>query len=113
MSQPVTLTLLGQTPSTGQNSLIRSEKFPAAGFYLSKKDLQTFTWNFTSFVGTLTFQATLAEDPSETDWFIVHTITSTGSTQNSYVNVEGNFVWIRAVMNDFSSGVIQHIKVSY
>lgn len=113
MSQPVTITLVAQTPSTGQNTLITSDKYPAAGYYLSKKDFQTFTWNLTSVTGILTFQATLAEDPGADDWFVVHTVNASSSTQNSYVNITGNFVWVRAVVNNFSHGTIQHIKVSY
>lgn len=114
MSQPVTLILMGQTASTGQNSLLVGEKFPASGYYMSKKDLQTFTWKFTNVTGTLSFQATLAENPTDDDWFVAHgPIVATHSTENSYANVVGNFVWIRAVVTDFSSGTIQHIKASY
>ena len=113
MSQTVTTQLLGQTSFNGSQSTYVSPNVPAAGYYLSKKNMQTVTWNITGVSGVLAFQATLAENPTEDDWFVVHTFEANNSTQNSYQNITGNFVWIRFAINNFSAGVIQHVKVSY
>jgi hypothetical protein len=113
MSQTITTLMLGQTAFAGNNTTVISDHFPAAGYYLSKKNLQTLAWKLTSVSGYVSFQATLSEVPTDGDWFEVHSIDADGLTQISYQNVTGNFVWIRVVISNFSAGVIQHIKVSY
>jgi len=111
MSQTTTIEIFPQTPFNSTNLV--SDRVPAAGYYISKKDFQTFTWNLTDVTGLFTLQATLVEVPEEADWFTVHTIECSNTTEINYVNIRGNFVWLRAEMNSFSTGVIQYVKVSY
>lgn len=117
MSQTATKILLPQTsfnPSSPP-TIINGEKQSAASYYLSSKSVQTVTWNITNFTGHIVVQASLVTDPSasESNWFTIHTVSGTNSTQNSFVNLTGNYVWIRVKITDFRSGTIQNIKLSY
>ncbi len=118
MSQATTLQLLPQTYYTN-STIVFGTKQPAAAYYLGNQDLQTLNWYITSFKGTIYIQATLASEPNEAnddDWFQVYQITGNNTTQTSYHNLNGNFVWLRAKVSfaDYAgSGVIQYLKVSY
>ena len=113
MAQTTTLQLLPQTTAPGVG--VTGDKQRAASYYISGKNLQTVTWNFTTVKCTMYIEASLAENPTSNDWFVVYTL-ATGNntlTQNSFTNIEGNFVWIRTRIDPFDTGVIQNIKVSY
>ena len=116
MSQATVQILLPQTTVT---TLTRGDKKPAAAYYLASADLQTVTWSLTGATGRITIQASLATDPvltNDDDWFEVYTFTfsATGGTgtQNGYTNINGNYVWLRAILQG-TTGVAQYIKVSY
>jgi hypothetical protein len=112
MSQSTTLILLSQTNFNGDNPTVQGSKFPAASYYFSGQNLQTFTWSVTGFTGTAAIQATLVETPTANDWFTILNITGDNLTQVTYQNVSGNFVWLRVSVT-FSLGTINYIKVSY
>jgi hypothetical protein len=123
MSQSTTLILIPQTAfnpggnNVPPNTTVTGNTFPAASYYLSSQDLQTVTWAITNFKGTITIQASLADTPTtNNDWFTAMNVVyndPAGTTINSFNNVTGNYVWIRGVINNFTQGVVQHVKVSY
>ena len=130
MSQTTTLVLLPQTTWQGnvyanlQVYDVVGEKKPAAAYYLGNRDLQTVNINLAGVTGNIFIQASLATTPTDIDWVNVHEIeanagdpaNSIGNLNaytNSAVNIEGNFVWMRAFVQDFSGGIIQFIKLSY
>lgn len=115
MSQASTNILFPQTTYNGA-STITGEAKTAASYYLGNRNIQTVSWSLTSFNGILLIQATLVENPSGTDWITVYNVTDGKSlplTENSFTNVEGNFVWIRAQVNQYVSGIIRNVKVSF
>jgi len=112
MSQSATFILLPQTVVQVNPTVIGSKQ-PAASYYTAGKTLQTVTWSLTNVTGILSVQATLSENPEETDWFTINNLVCTNMTQNGFVNLTGNFTWLRVVMSSFSVGVIQYVKVSY
>jgi len=115
MSQSTIITLLPQTTYSGY-STVTGEHKPAAGYYLGNGDSQTVSWSLNAFDGKLTVQATLAEEPTATDWFNIYDITpGSGSPviENSSYNIPGTFVWIRVQINLFRAGTVRHVKVSY
>jgi hypothetical protein len=116
MSQTTTLIILPQTSYNANNTLIFSDKIAAAGYYQNFLNQQTFTWNITSFIGSIIFQGSIVTDPtSNSDWFqLLPTMTfpAPGQTQASFTTLQANLVWVRARVN-WSQGVIQNIKVSY
>ena len=118
MAQSTTLQLLGQTAYNAgtPNPVVRGVKQPAAAYYLGNADLQTVTWSLSNVTGTNIIQATLLTEPNEatdSDWFTVYLNSVEALSQNGYTNITGNYVWLRAKLNDFSGGVVQNIKVSY
>jgi hypothetical protein len=129
MSQTTTLVLLPQTTWNGNISNVPvynvvGDKQPAASYYLANKDLQTVNINLAGVTGNIFIQATLATLPSDTDWFNVYELEANASAPansaaniaayvNEAVNINGSFVWMRAKVEDFASGVVQFVKVSY
>lgn len=116
MAQATTLIVLPQLSHADLSVVGNSftgDQVQAAAYYLGNKDLQTVTWALTGVSATISIQATLAEDPTDDDWFIVYNLVATDLSQSSFANIQGNFVYLRVKINNFTAGVIQHIKVSY
>lgn len=130
MSQTTTLVLLPQTTWGGNvypaltSYDVVGEKKPAAAYILGNKDLQTVNINLAGVTGNIVIQASLATDPAEIDWFNVYeleanvaapanTAANIAAYTNEAVNINGNFVWMRAEVLDFQAGVVQYIKLSY
>jgi hypothetical protein len=111
MSQTTTLVLLPQT--VHNDGTVTGTARQAASYYLGNRDLQTINWSVSDLKGSLHIQASLATSPSETDWFPVFDVTYDTESAISYTNLSGNFVWVRAVMTEFSLGVVQYVKMSY
>lgn len=102
---------------------------PASSYYLGCKDLQTVNISTTGFTGTVIVEASLFTDPSSSavepsNWFEVYKLQATaigipgsGEVKNANtdlgVNINGSYVWLRARIQDFSSGTVNWVKVSY
>ena len=125
MAQSTVTILLPQTSHVGSLPLsIVGDKQQAAAYYTAARDLQTISWSLGSniggyspsyFIGTITIQASLAVSPGITDWFDVYTIPvdSIAAGQAGYYNLVGNYVWIRAVVTDWTAGPIKTVAMSY
>jgi hypothetical protein len=129
MSQTTTVILLPQTTWVGNVANVPvydvvGEKRQAASYYLGNKDLQTVNINLSGVTGNVFIQATLATLPVDTDWFNVYEIEANAAAPsgsaanaaaytNSAVNINGNFVWMRAKVEDFAAGIVQYVKLSY
>jgi hypothetical protein len=117
MAQSTSLILLPQTTYNGGGTAniytVTGEKQPAAAYYLGNQDLQTISYGFTNVSGTFVIEATLATNPNQHDWFKVYELPLENSDLTGYENVKGNFVYIRAKMVNFSSGVVQFVKLTY
>ena len=128
MSQATTLILLPETsyqnPGNGAPYTVTGNTNPAAAYYLGNKDLQTVAVKLTEVTGNIVIEASLATQPSTTDWFKVYElVANANATPNSapqiasnssvYTNIEGNFVYMRAKIEDFSYGTVQYVKLSY
>lgn len=128
MSQTTTLILFPQTayvnPGNGAPYTVTGNSQPAAAYYLGNQDLQTVNMNLSGCTGNIVIEATLAASPSSTDWFKVHElIANANATPNSapqlasnasvYTNIEGNFVYMRAKIEDFAGGVVNFVKLTY
>ena len=122
MSQSTILQLLPQTvyknDGTSQPYDVTGNAQPAAAYYLGNQDLQTLSFSFTEVTGNLVIEATLANPPVDGDWFKVYEISAnnqsnTNANLNSYTNISGNFVNMRAKIIDFNNGTVQFVKISY
>jgi hypothetical protein len=78
----------------------------------------------TQFTGNIVIEASLATTPSSNDWFQVHkliananatpnTAPEIASNASTYTNITGNFVFMRAKIENFQSGGVQFVKLSY
>lgn len=128
MSQVTTLILLPQTvyrnPGNGAPYTVTGNSFPAAAYYLGNQDLQTVNFGLSNCSGNIVLEASLASSPTETDWFKVYELEANAnaatnsepqiaSNAKMYTNVEGNFVYIRAKIEDFNGGIVEYVKLSY
>ena len=127
-SQATTLILLPETtyhnPGNGAGYTVTGNTQPAAAYYLGNRDLQTVNLQLREVTGNIVIQASLATNPGDTDWFDVYklvananapanTATQIASNAATYTNIQGNFVYMRAQVQDFAFGVVQFVKLSY
>ena len=128
MSQSTTLILLPQTTYNGGGNAnvytVTGNSQPAAAYYLGNRDLQTVNINLTNVTGNIVIEASLATTPASGDWFKVYelvadanaasnTAPQIASNASIYTNVEGNFVYMRAKVDDFAGGIVNFVKLSY
>ena len=128
MPQSTTLILFPETtyvnPGNGAPYTVTGNSQPAAAYYLGNRDLQTVNTKLTNCTGNIVVEASLATTPSSNDWFRVYELeANANATPNSapqiasnasvYTNVEGNFVYLRAKIEDFQGGTVQFVKLSY
>lgn len=132
MAQGTTQILLPQTAYPGPAGVsisIDGIKKQAAAYYLANRDLQTISWNLglvpqhsgqqsnPVFIGNIYIQASIATDPtSDSDWFTVYQLNVTPGVQNvqqGYYNLVGNYIWLRAIVRNWTQGPISLITASY
>jgi hypothetical protein len=128
MSQTTTLILLPQTvylnPGNGSGYTVTGNTQPAAAYYLGNRDLQTVNLSLLNVTGNILIEASLATQPQSDDWFKVYELeANTNAPSNTapkiasnaklYTNIEGNFVYLRAKVDNFKSGTINFAKLSY
>jgi hypothetical protein len=91
-------------PNTATSTVVFvSEKTKGNGYYGASNGLHTVMYAASSsFVGTITMQATLASSPNDADWFNISdsvlAVNSNDTSTESPVaiyNFTGNFVWVR------------------
>ena len=88
----------------------------AANYYGGFGGLQTVAFFLNAFQGRIRIQATLTSTPVvDEEWFQVYDFDSTSeiTTENFSQNITGNFTWIRAKVEDFETGTITKVMLSY
>lgn len=128
MSQSTTLILFPQTayinPGNGAPYTVTSNSQPAAAYYLGNRDLQTVNISLTNCTGNIVIEATLAASPADIDWFrvfeleananaVANSAPQIASNARMYTNIDGNFVYMRAKVEDFQGGGVNFVKLSY
>lgn len=118
MAQTTTVLLLTQRAHPGASGTVfeyTGDRQQAASYTLANRRQQTLTWAISdtpqTWSGDITIQATLITDPQETDWFDVYSIDTNNKT--GFYNIVGNFVWLRAVVTDWTNGTISQVTASY
>lgn len=108
-------------PNSGTTTLVyTSQPERGDGYYGSSDGIHTVMYTCTpNFLGSINMQATLATDPSESDWFIVSGTSSTYVYSNSrststvdIYNFKGNFVWVRGIVS-ISGGQVQSVLYNH
>jgi hypothetical protein len=87
----------------------------AAAYYSKDKSVQTISWYLSGFVGIIKIEATLDDDQNSTNYFTIQELGDgvAALTENDYVNLEGNYTWIRVRIESFTAGVIEKISMGY
>jgi hypothetical protein len=88
----------------------------AAAYYRGRGSVQTIDTGFLAFVGICTIEATLDSDPNNAIWFDVGLVFGNGIaplTQTRSDAVLGNFTWLRARFDNFTSGTIQGVSIFF
>lgn len=106
------------TPSgnyDGSSTGFVSDAVKAADYYRGQGNIQTITFRVLGFEGLVTMQATLNEDPAQAAWFDIYTYDQTGAPISDIhpVAITGNFSFVRAVITDFTAGIIDKINIVY
>jgi hypothetical protein len=100
-------------PYDGSSTTWSSNAFKGNGYYGYTDGLHTVSYKLTNFVGIIKFQATLLQNPTDSDWFDVTSTTVGDGTNavngNFFFNFTGNFVWCRAHITNFTSGQINQV----
>lgn len=128
MSQNVILILFPETTYDGGGTAnvysLTGNAQPAAAYYLGNQNLQTVNLKVTNFTGNIVIEATLSSNKSTDEYFKVYELQANAnaasnslpylnSNTSAYTNIEGNFVYMRAKIQDFAGGVVQFVKLSY
>jgi hypothetical protein len=115
------------------SATLQSDKVKGDGYYGMSDGLHTIMIDLNGFVGSIKIQGSLAQEPTEADWFMIEldrgavsldttgkasalvetslTYTSAETSIKSY-NATGNFVWIKADISDWSAGTISRIELN-
>jgi hypothetical protein len=108
-------------PNSATNTMVYiSDKIRGDGYFGSSDGLHTAMVTATdTFVGTATIQASLATNPSNSDWFNVNGASVSYTVMNQRTsrtvdcfNFTGNFVWIRGVVQ-INAGSVESILVNH
>jgi len=133
--------LLNSQSHSGANATpitVTSDPFKGDGYYGWGDGVHTIEIELTSFVGDITIQASLASAPIDSDWFPVpltltnseiYSIDTTGAivrgsvshniqytvatTSVKIYNFTGNFVWVRAIADNWTAGTINRILFNH
>lgn len=107
-------------PGDSSTETITGDKFKGDGYYGRSDGFHTVQYNVTGFIGNIVIQATLATDPSSTDWFTLSTTehastaTSDSNADGAFIyNFTGNYVWIRAYVSSWTDGSITNILLNH
>jgi hypothetical protein len=92
-----------------------SDAVPAASYYRGRGGLQTVIIQTTEFEGIITIEASLDTLTDTATWFATYEFSAISGPRTDYhpANILGNFVWLRARVEDFASGTINSVIVNY
>lgn len=106
-------------PYTGPELPFKSDAAKGVGYYRKTNGLHTASYTTASdFIGTLKLQGSLVTAPTDTDWADIDgsvlgdNITPLADDTVMF-NFDGNFVWIRAVIVEFTGGAINRVLLTH
>jgi len=85
----------------------------AAAYYSKDKSLQTISWYLVGVEADITVEATLDANSDSTNYFPIHTFNAATLTENDFINIEGNYTWIRITITNFTAGTFNKISLGY
>jgi hypothetical protein len=113
-------TILSSQSHNGDSAVqtVIGDKYKGDGYYGRSDGFHTVQYNITGFVGTIDIQATLAVNPGDADWFTIYTqaypvVNDEGTTGSFMSNFTGNYVWVRAYVNNWTDGTVNSIQLNH
>lgn len=106
--------ILSSQAHTGDSTVltVTGERFKGDGYYGRSDGLHTVQYSYTGLSGTVKIQATLTLDPTEEDWFTVHTFTAQNESDSKIINFTGNYIWIRATLT-YTDGSLDNVVLNH
>lgn len=109
-------TILSEQTHPGDSSIqsVTGNNYKGDGYYGRSDGFHTVQYKLTNFMGVVKVQATLAVNPTDDDFFdVVFDEHLTASTESKIANFSGNYVWIRAVLTNWTSGTSNSIRLNH
>tara|TARA_B100001287_G_scaffold254069_1_gene237217 strand:- start:3888 stop:4247 length:360 start_codon:yes stop_codon:yes gene_type:complete len=107
-------------PGDSTTETITGEKYRGDGYYGRSDGFHTVQYNISGFIGKIDIQATLAVEPTESDYFtisdtaLVSADDSSGYNTGAFIyNFTGNYVWVRAYVTEWTDGDISSIQLNH
>jgi hypothetical protein len=105
-------------PGDSTTETVTGDKYKGDGYYGRSDGFHTVQYTLEGFVGTIDIQATLAVDPADADWFTIYTqaypvVNDEGTTGSFMTNFTGNYVWVRAYINNWTDGSVNSIQLNH
>tara|TARA_B110000503_G_scaffold24083_1_gene37864 strand:- start:687 stop:1052 length:366 start_codon:yes stop_codon:yes gene_type:complete len=101
------------TTATGDN-------FKGDGYYGRSDGFHSVQYSLDGFIGKINMQATLAVEPTDTDWFTLSGTEHTSATEidvngdgGFIYNFTGNYVWVRAYISNWTDGTVSNILLNH
>ena len=118
MAQSETILSAQTHPGDSTTETVTGEKFKGDGYYGRSDGFHTVQYTLEGFVGTIDIQATLAVDPGDAHWFTIYTqaypvVNDEGTTGSFMTNFTGNYVWVRAYVNNWTDGTVNSIQLNH
>lgn len=96
---------------------IESNKAKGCGYYGQNDGMHTVQYTLNAFKGSIIIQGSLEGKPTDDDWFDIDSASvispNVAVTLNTTKNFTGNFVWVRAVVTQFDSGIINRVLFTH
>lgn len=112
MARSETILTTQTHPGDSSSQIVTGTEYKGDGYYGRSDGLHTVQYTYTNLSGTIYIDGTLAVNPSEDDWFIVHEYTATEETNSKIASFTGNYVWIRASVV-YTDGTINSIILNH
>lgn len=94
------------------SEVVIGDKYKGDGYYGRSDGIHTVQYNLSEFTGTIIIEGTLEVNPTDTDWFSVHSYASAQETDNKIVSFTGNYVWVRAKIV-YTDGTLNSIILNH
>lgn len=107
-------------PGDSSAETVIGTMYKGDGYYGRADGFHTVQYNLTNFLGTIVMQATLTVEPVDADWFTLSdtqlAITDLESADRDgghIYNFTGNYVWVRAYIDNWTDGTVQSIILNH
>ena len=106
--------ILSENNHPGDSTIetVTGDKFKGDGYFGRADGVHTVQATYTDFTGSITIQGTRATNPTDADYFTVHTFTETSATKSVYANFTGNYTYIRAKLS-YTAGSVMSVLLNH